>query len=36
MWEEGERRRLGKTVVVEFDDWDDPRVLMLDRSDIFK
>jgi hypothetical protein len=36
MWEEGERRRLGKTVVVEFDDWDVPGVFMLDRSDIFR
>ncbi|KAM7496067.1 hypothetical protein LguiA_020481 [Lonicera macranthoides] len=36
MWEEGERRRLGKTAVVDYEDWDIPGVFMLDRSDIFR
>ncbi|XP_057474643.1 F-box/kelch-repeat protein OR23-like isoform X3 [Actinidia eriantha] len=35
MWEEGERRRLGKIVVVEDEDWEGPGIFMLDGSDIF-
>ncbi|KAL6978635.1 F-box/kelch-repeat protein or23, partial [Sarracenia purpurea var. burkii] len=35
MWEEGERGRLGKIVVVEDEDWDVPGIFMLDGSDIF-
>ncbi|KAI3460944.1 hypothetical protein Pfo_017607 [Paulownia fortunei] len=36
MWEEGERRRLGKIVVVEDGGWDSPGIFMLDRSEIFR
>lgn len=36
MWEEGERRRLGKIVVVEDEGWNVPAIFMLDRSDIFR
>ncbi|KAI7990113.1 F-box/kelch-repeat protein OR23 [Camellia lanceoleosa] len=36
MWGEGERRRLGKIVVVENEDWDVPDIFMLDGSDIFR
>ncbi|KAK6120043.1 hypothetical protein DH2020_046173 [Rehmannia glutinosa] len=36
MWEEGERRRLGKIVVVEDGGWDCPEIFMLDRSEIFR
>ena len=36
MWEEGERRRLGKIVVVEDEDWEVPGIFMLDGSDIFR
>ncbi|PSS14566.1 F-box/kelch-repeat protein [Actinidia chinensis var. chinensis] len=36
MWEEGERRRLGKIVVVEDEDWEVPGIFMLDESDIFR
>lgn len=37
MWEEGERRRLGKTVVVEDEDGGGvPVIFMLDGNDIFR
>lgn len=36
MWGEGERRRLGKIVVVEDEDWDVPGIFMLDGGDIFR
>lgn len=36
MWEEGERRRLGKTVVVEDGSCEAPGIFMLDKSDIFR
>ncbi|VFR02075.1 unnamed protein product [Cuscuta campestris] len=36
MWEEGERGRLGKIVVVEGDDFDAPAVFMLEESNIFR
>lgn len=36
MWEEGERRRLGKIVVVEDGGWGSPGIFMLDRSEIFR
>lgn len=36
MWEVGERRRLGKIVVLEGDGWDFPAIFMLDSSDIFR
>uniref|UniRef100_A0A5B7CGD3 Putative F-box domain, cyclin-like protein n=1 Tax=Davidia involucrata TaxID=16924 RepID=A0A5B7CGD3_DAVIN len=36
MWQEGERNRLGKIVVVEDEDWDVPDIFMLDGSDIFR
>lgn len=34
MWEEGERRRLGKIVVVESERQDVPEIFMLDKSEI--
>lgn len=36
MWEDGERRMLGKIVVLEDEGWDVPAVFMLDRGDIFR
>ncbi|KAL2236440.1 F-box/kelch-repeat protein OR23 [Sesamum indicum] len=36
MWEEGERRRLGKIVVVDDGSWDSPGIFMLDRGEIFR
>ncbi|KAG5567460.1 hypothetical protein RHGRI_002869 [Rhododendron griersonianum] len=36
MWGEGERRRLGKIVVVEDEDWVVPGIFMLDGGDIFR
>ncbi|KAK4408130.1 F-box/kelch-repeat protein OR23 [Sesamum angolense] len=36
MWEEGERRRLGKIVVVDNGSWDCPGIFMLDRGEIFR
>nr|DAD19806.1 TPA_asm: hypothetical protein HUJ06_021269 [Nelumbo nucifera] len=36
MWEEGERRRLGKVVAVDGDDGEMPGIFMLDRNDIFR
>lgn len=36
MWEEGERRRLGKIVVIEDEDWDFPGIFMLDGAFIFR
>ncbi|CDP03718.1 unnamed protein product [Coffea canephora] len=36
MWEEGERRMLGKIVVLEGDGWHVPAIFMLDRGDIFR
>lgn len=36
MWQEGERRRLGRIAVVEGEDWDAPGIFMLDKSDIFR
>ncbi|KAK4441605.1 F-box/kelch-repeat protein OR23 [Sesamum alatum] len=36
MWEEGERRRLGKIVVVDDGSWDCPGIFMLDRGEIFR
>ncbi|CAI9781243.1 unnamed protein product [Fraxinus pennsylvanica] len=36
MWEEGERWRLGKIVVVEDEGQDVPEIFMLDRSEIFR
>ncbi|CAK9150037.1 unnamed protein product [Ilex paraguariensis] len=36
MWGDGERRRLGKIVVVEDEGWDVPGIFMLDRSYIFR
>ncbi|CAI9785719.1 unnamed protein product [Fraxinus pennsylvanica] len=36
MWEEGERRRLGKIVVVEDEGQDVPEIFMLDKSEIFR
>ncbi|KAJ9187626.1 hypothetical protein P3X46_003055 [Hevea brasiliensis] len=36
MWQEGERARLGKIVVVEDYDGDGPGVFMLDNNDIFR
>ncbi|KAL2510787.1 F-box/kelch-repeat protein OR23 [Abeliophyllum distichum] len=36
MWKEGERRRLGKIVVVEDEGQDVPEIFMLDRSEIFR
>ncbi|XP_057781229.1 F-box/kelch-repeat protein OR23 [Salvia miltiorrhiza] len=36
MWEEGERRRLGKIVVAEDVGWDSPGIFMLDRGEIFR
>lgn len=36
MWEEGERGRLGKIVVLEGDGWDYPAIFMLDNSDIYR
>lgn len=36
MWGEGERRRLGKIVVVEDGGWDSPGIFMLDRGEIFR
>lgn len=36
MWDEGERRRLGKIVVVNDCGWDSPGIFMLDRGEIFR
>ncbi|CAI9107679.1 OLC1v1007093C1 [Oldenlandia corymbosa var. corymbosa] len=36
MWDEGERRKLGKTVVLDGDGWDHPAIFMLDGHDIFR
>ncbi|KAG9142726.1 hypothetical protein Leryth_005483 [Lithospermum erythrorhizon] len=36
MWEVGDRRPVGKIVVVEVEDWDVPGIFMLDRNDIFR
>ncbi|KAL8513750.1 hypothetical protein ACS0TY_013018 [Phlomoides rotata] len=36
MWDEGERRRLGKIVVVDDGGWDSPGIFMLDRGEIFR
>lgn len=36
MWEEGERRRLGKIVVADDCGWDSPAIFMLDRGEIFR
>ncbi|KAH6798622.1 Galactose oxidase/kelch repeat superfamily protein [Perilla frutescens var. frutescens] len=36
MWEEGERRRLGKIVVADDGGWDSPGIFMLDRGEIFR
>ena len=36
MWEEGERRRLGRIIVIEDINGGSPNVFVLDKSDIFR
>lgn len=36
MWDEGERKGLGKIVVIEDEEWNFPAIYMLDRGDIFR
>lgn len=36
MWEEGERRRLGRIAVLDGQGWDTPGIFMLDKDDIFR